>query len=832
MKDNLKKYASNAWLFLHQKSRKVFKNRKFWNWVIRLTAVGMAMIAFLFIWYAKDLPDPDQVLARSIPQSTKILDREGNILYEVHGEFKRTIIPYEEMNSHVKNATVAIEDKDFYKEGGINFKGLARSVYVNIIRGEKAQGGSTITQQFVKNALLTREKSYVRKIKEIILALEMDKRFSKDEILRMYLNEIPYGRNAYGIEAASQTYFGKKAKDLTLAESAYLAALPQSPSRYNPEGPNRPLLDKRKDLVLQRMQEQGYISKEEMEGAKKTQVTFQKAKSTIKAPHFVLYMLDELTEKYGEKTIEVGGLIVTTTLDPKKQQFAEEAVTEGVARNLKYNGHNAGLVAIDPKTGQILAMVGSKDYFAEPSPSGCTPGKNCKFEPQVNVAIAQRQPGSSAKPYVYLTSFKPEFKQSPASLRLDVETNFGGYPAYIPKNFDGRENGPVSIRDSLARSLNIPAVKTLSLVGVDNATKTMRDLGITSPLKGCGLTLVLGGCEVRLIDHTGGYAGIANMGNMNEVTGVLKIEDNKGNVLEEYEEDPDQAVDAQAAYELIDIMTDNNARLPTFGSSAAFLTLPDRKVMAKTGTTQNYRDGWTMGATPSLAAGVWVGNNNGAYMTRDAVLVAGPIWNSFMRKATAGTPVEDFKRPSGIQEVVVDRISGKLPTQYTPSTKKEVFASYAVPTEKDDVHVLRTGTVTETVPVGGNEPKEEENTENENGNGNGNGNNNTQTPPTTETRTRTVTAIFRVLRSERPDDPNWEEPVRRWAAANGYNTAIGTAGGDGDQTEGSGGSPNPGTTEPQPGTTTPPTTQDQSTQSLLETVLTNPADKNDRKKQR
>jgi penicillin-binding protein 1C len=821
MKDNVKKYASNAWLFLEKKSKRIFKNRKFWNWIIRLTAIGMAVIALLFIWYAKDLPDPDQVLARSIPQSTKILDREGNILYEVHGEFKRTIIPYEEMNANVRNATVAIEDKDFYHEGGINFKGLLRSIYVNVIRGEKAQGGSTITQQFVKNALLTREKSYVRKVKEIILALEMDKRFSKDEILKMYLNEIPYGRNAYGIEAASQTYFGHKAKDLTLPEAAYLAALPQSPSRYNPEGPNRASLDKRKDLILTKMQEQGYITKEEMEQAKTSQVTFQKARNTIKAPHFVLFMLDELTEKYGEKTIEVGGLIVTTTIDPKKQEMAEQAITEGVARNAKYNGHNASLVAVDPKTGQILAMVGSKDYFAEPSPAGCTPGKNCKFEPQVNVAIAQRQPGSSAKPYVYLTSFKPEFKQSPASLRLDVETNFGGYPPYKPKNFDGAERGPMSIRDSLARSLNIPAVKTLALVGVDNATKTMRDLGITSPLKGCGLTLVLGGCEVTLLDHTGGYAAIANMGDANKVTGILKIEDNKGNVLEEYKEESKQVVDEQAAYELIDIMTDNPARIPTFGSTAAFLTLPDRKVAAKTGTTQNYRDGWTMGFTPSLAAGVWVGNNNGAYMTQDAVMVAGPIWNNFMRKATSGTPVEDFRRPSGIQEVVVDRVSGKLPTQYTPSTKKEIFASYSVPTEKDDVHVLMTSTITEPVPADEND--NEVNNNDNNGNGNGNNPPGAETPPT-ETRTRTVTAIFRVLHSERPDDPNWEDPVKRWALANGYNAPASIP----DQT--------PEQTTPENGTGTEPTPETNApaaqTQGVLEPALTSPSNSSIKKKQR
>jgi 1A family penicillin-binding protein len=764
MKNRLQRFASKTFHKLGLSSKKVLQDRRFWNWSIRAIAVGMALIAFLFIWYAKDLPDPDQVLSRAIPQSTKLYDREGGLLYEVHGEFKRTIIPYEEMNSYVRNATIAIEDKDFYNEGGINIKGLIRSVLVNLQRGSKAQGGSTITQQFVRQALLTTEKTYERKIKEIILSLEVDKRFTKDEILRMYLNEIPYGRNAYGIEAAAQTYFNKHAKDITLPEAAYLAALPQAPSRYNPEGPNRPLLDKRKNLVLQKMQEQGYITKEEMEQAQNTEVVFEKPRNTIGAPHFVQYVLDELTEKYGEKTIQVGGLLVTTTIDPKKQEIAEKAVSEGVARNIKYNGHNAALVAVDPKTGQILAMVGSKDYFGESTPAGCTPGKNCKFEPEVNVALAQRQPGSSAKPYVYLTAFKPEFKQAPASLRLDVETNFGGFPAYIPKNFDLKQRGPVSIRDSLAQSLNIPAVKTLSLVGVDSATKTMRDLGITSPLKGCGLTLVLGGCEVRLIDHTAAFAAIGNMGKANPVTGILKIEDNRGNIIEEYKENSSQVVDAQAAYALSHIMSDNVARTPVFGSNSA-LILPDRKVAAKTGTTQNIRDGWTVGFTPSLAAGVWVGNNNGSYMTRDAVLTAGPIWQSFMKQALAGTPAEDFERPSGIQEVDVDRISGKLPTQYTPSTKREVFQSYAVPTEKDDVHVAGRRTVVEEVIV--TPPSD-----NNNGNGNGNGNEEESTTPppspTTEQRTRTITGVFRVLHSEKPNDPAWEEPVRRWALANGW----------------------------------------------------------------
>lgn len=742
------------------KIKGILKSKKFWNWTVRLVAIFLAFVAFLFIWYSKDLPDPNKLLSRSVAQSTKIYSRDGILLYEVHGEFKRTLIPYSEMNSYIRNATIAIEDKDFYNESGINLKGIARSILADLKAGGKVQGASTITQQFVKNAVLTNEKSYDRKLKEIILALEMNKRFSKDDILKLYLNEIPYGRNAYGIEAASQAYFNKHARDLDLAEAAYLAALPQAPSRYNPDGPNRDALENRKNLVLAQMKDQGYITQEQYDQAKNEQVTFQKGKDSILAPHFVFYIEDYLTQKYGENALQSGGFVVTTTLDSKLQQTAEKAIEDNTKAELSHNGHNAALVAIDPKTGQILAMVGSKDFFGEVEPKGCTPGVNCKFEPQVNVATAERQPGSSMKPYVYATAFKQQFAQSPASLRVDVETNFGtfGGKPYIPHNYTGQDYGPVSIRQALAGSLNIPAVKTLSLIGPDNAIQTMRDVGITSPLKNCGLTLVLGGCEVNLLDHVEGYSTLATEGVHHPATGILKIEDSAGRTVEEYQDQPKSVIDPQSVYELISIMTDNASRQFIFGSSSKYLVLPDRPVAAKTGTTQNNRDGWTLGFTPSLAAGVWTGNNDGSFMNTDAVITAGPIWNEFMREATKTMPVEDFPVPDGIQHITVDALSGMLPGPYTTQTKDEVFASFSAPTAQDNMHqafdviqqVQMSPTPSDQVtPFDPNNPQ--------------------QTAPSPQTQTVTSRRVCTVLHSERPDDPNWENPVINWATSHsGY----------------------------------------------------------------
>ena len=713
-----------------------------WRSVLRfavsLFALIMVVTAVLFAVYTKDLPDPNRLLARDVPQSTKILARDGSTLYEIHGEVKRTLIPFDQMNDYVKHATVAIEDKNFYHEGGISYTGIIRSIIVDITHLGKSQGASTITQQFVRNAILTRDKTWARKIKEIILSIEMNARFSKDDVLKLYLNEISYGRNAYGIEAASQAYLGKHTQDLDLAESAYMAALPQAPSYYNPFGAHRDILDERKNAVLDAMLAQGYINQQQHDQAKIEQVHFLRTTDDLKAPQFVAYIQDYLANKYGETTLETGGMQVYTTLDPKLQSIAETVVKAGAATNAKkYNGNNAALVAIDPKTGQILAMVGSKDPTADPQPAGCTPGKNCTFEPDVNVATSQRQPGSSAKPYVYATAFNQQFKMAPSTPRFDVVTDFGNDGSgkeYIPHNYSNEEYGPVTIRQALDGSLNIPAVKTLDQVGVDNAVKTMHAFGITSPLQNCGLSLVLGGCEVTLLDHVSGYATIAAEGVHHPETGILKVLDSSGNILEQFQDQPQQVADSQAAYELIDVMSDNSARAFVFGANSP-LTLPSRPVAAKTGTTQNFRDGWTLGFTPSLAAGVWVGNNNGADLKSgsDGVVVAAPIWHNFMEQALAGTPAEQFTVPQGIVHVSVDPVSGLLPNAFTPTTKSEVFASYSVPTQLDNVHVVYS---VHEDPSNPNSPM--------------------------------VNKLFTILHSEMPNNGAWEGPVQAWAAAHGY----------------------------------------------------------------
>ncbi len=726
-----------------------FKNWRSWaadlpwnrigTWTFRVGAAGVLLVAFLFIYYSRSLPDPNRLLGRNVPESTKIYAKDESLLYEVHGEFKRTLVDLDAISQDLKNATLVAEDKNFYNHAGISLTGLARSVIVDIIYREKRQGGSTITQQFVKNAMLSNEKSYLRKVKEIILSIELEARFSKDEIFKMYLNEIPYGRNAYGIEAAAQTYFNKHASELSIAESAYLAALPQAPSYYNPSGPNFDALEARQQYILNQLKDAKYISEEQYNTAMNEVVVFETIKNSIVAPHFVQYVEEYLAEKYGEQSLQEGGLKVYTTLDPKLQEIAEKAVADGAAKNISGGGYNAALVAIDPKTGQILAMVGSKDYFGDNYPKDCNP-KTCLFSPNVNIATTLQQPGSSFKPYAYVTAFGREFKYSPASMLVDVKTDFGG--GYSPNNFNLSQNGPVSMRKALAGSLNVPAVKTIALVSPEKVIETARGLGITSQFKDCGLALVLGGCDITLLDHTAAYAALANKGNKSEKTAILKVIGQEGDVLEEYKEKREQVLDEQAVYQLTNIMSDNNARSYVFGGSSP-LQLGSRPVAAKTGTTQDFRDGWTMGFTPSLAAGVWTGNNNNASMKKDAVVMAGPIWNQFMKAALADTPIEQFERPSGIKEVSVDAVSGKLPTQYTPQTKTEIFADYAVPKDYDDVHIQ----APEGWSGGGTEPDP---------------NNPNATvaslPP----------GVCKTLHSEKRNSPNWENPVIAYGLANGY----------------------------------------------------------------
>ncbi|MDI6778033.1 MAG: transglycosylase domain-containing protein [Patescibacteria group bacterium] len=606
---------------------------KFFGWA---AVAGLLLAIGVFAYYAKDLPSPGKLNKRQVVESTKIYDRTGeHILYEIHGEEKRTAIPIGQMSEVVRAATIAAEDQTFYQHYGIQFKAIARAAIYDLMGRQVSQGGSTITQQLIKNTVLTNEKTFTRKVKEVILSVELEQRFSKDEILEMYLNEIPYGSNAYGIQAASQTFFGKDAKDLRLAESALLASLPKAPTYYSPYGTHTEDLKWRQEYVLDQMQKMGYITEEQAKSAKEFDVLaeIRPFQENIQAPHFVMYVKEQLVAKYGEKQMQEGGMKVYTTLDWDKQQIADEAVKKGVAANVKYRASNAALVAIDPKTGQILAMVGSRDYFDK------------SIDGNVNVAVRDRQPGSSFKPYVYATAFKKGY--TPNTILFDVETNFGTKDQpYTPQNYSNNFSGPVKMKEALARSLNIPAVKTLYLSGVQNSINTAQSMGITT-LKNpsrYGLALVLGGGEVKLVDHTAAFGTFATEGIRRDKTAILKITDSRGTIIEEYKNSAGEKVlDQDICAQIDSILSDNGLRSSVFGSNSP-LRFDSRPVAVKTGTTNEWRDAWTVGYAPNLVAGVWAGNNNNAPMAQgaDGVYVAAPIWREFMDKAFANMAIERF----------------------------------------------------------------------------------------------------------------------------------------------------------------------------------------------
>jgi len=641
--------------------------------------VGGLFVLGLVAWISRDLPSPDGVINRAITVSTKIYDRTGEtVLYDIHGDIKRTLINLDNVPEHAIKATLAAEDRDFYQHKGFSLTGIIRSVIKNVLTGSRV-GGSTLTQQFVKNAILTTEKTYTRKIKELIISYQLEEKFTKDEILQMYFNEIPYGSVIYGIEEAAQSFFGKSAKDITLAEGAILAAIPQAPTYYSPYGNNKDRLIVRQRYILDSMAELGYITSEQAEQAKEEKIIFKPLQESIIAPHFVMYIKEILSEKYGENFITQEGLKVYTTLDIDKQKAAEEAIKAGVEENSeKYGFTNASLVAIDPKTGQVLALVGSADYF------------NDEIDGQVNVALRPRQPGSSFKPIVYTASFIKGY--TPDTILYDVVTNFDttGAKPYEPKNYNLKENGPVTIRKALAGSLNIPAVKVTYLTGINNVLDFAEDLGYTTlgDRSRFGLSIVLGGGEVKLLEHVNAFAAFANEGVQYQISPILKIEDKNGKVIYKYKEEKKKIIEPEISRLITDILSDDNARSYVFGSGSK-LTLPGRPVATKTGTTNDYKDAWTIGYTPDLVTGVWVGNNNNKEMSRgaDGSIIAAPIWNQFMRESLKNTSVKQFNKPTKIitnkpvldgQEtgevsIKLDSMSGKLATQYTPeSTIKEL----------------------------------------------------------------------------------------------------------------------------------------------------------------
>lgn len=650
--------------------------------------IGLFFLIFVigvFAYYAKDLPNPQDVLEKPLDQSAKIYARdEETLLYEVFEEGKRTVVELDQISPHVKDAIIAIEDKDFYKHPGIDLKAMVRIVWVALkTGGSRIEGASTITQQFIRNSLLTLDRTLSRKIKEIILSLELERRYTKEEILAFYLNQIPYGSNAYGVEAAAQTFFGKSAEDVSLAEAAILAAIPKAQTRLSPYGNNPDLLRQRQELVLKLMKDQGYINQEEFEQALEEEIVYQKQTQGIKAPHFVIYIKEQLEEKYGEDAIETGGLKIITTLDWELQEKAEEIVSKRAEVNEQlYGAKNAALVAIDPQTGEVLAMVGSRDYF------------DLENDGNVNVALRDRQPGSAFKPFAYATAFEKGY--TPDTLLFDVRTEFNPYcvssavqgkdkfglDCYHPQNYDLKERGPITMRSSLAQSLNIPSVKTLYLAGINDSIELAQKMGITTleDRDRFGLALVLGGGEVKLIDMTSAFGVFAAEGKRHEPYSIVRVEDVNGEVLEEHEnERAKQVLDKDVARMINGVLSDNEARTPMFGASSN-LYLGNIAAAAKTGTTQEYRDGWTIGYTPNLAIGVWTGNNDNTSMSRTAgVSTAGPIWHDLMLFAMQDRQKINFTSPTiiktdkpvlsgqiGGEVVKIDTVSGKRATDATP----------------------------------------------------------------------------------------------------------------------------------------------------------------------
>jgi len=666
---------------LFKKTARLFKNK---NWAIAITVAkylaflflgGCLLVLALFVYYTWNLPRPEKFTENPFIQSTKIYDSTGKVLlYDIYGEEKREIVSFDKISDNLKHAVLASEDSRFYQHGGVDFKGILRAAWFDLTSQSKTQGGSTITQQLIRTAYLTKQKIISRKIKEIILSIELERRYSKDQIFDWYLNKIPFGQNAYGVESASQTYFNKPASDLSLAEAATLTALIPAPSYYSPYGPNKAKLLQGKDTVLEKMQKLGYITDAQLKKAKDEKIIFAKDTESIKAPHFVMYVKKYLDDKYGEDYLKEKGLRVYTTLNWDIQQYAEQVIKDADETNKSKGANNAAMVVLDPKTGEILALIGSKDYFADPYPE--TGG--VLFDPKYDVAaMGERQPGSSFKPFVYATAFKKGYTAN--TVLWDVKTEFNpscdpsgdavvganGSDCYSPQDYDGKNRGPVTIRTALDCSLNIPSVKVLYLAGIPNVLQTAKDFGMTTlrDTKNYGLSLVLGGGAVNLLELTGAYGVFATEGNYIPPISILKITDASGNIIEQNQTQPTKVLDTQIARQINNILSDNNARAPIFGANSP-LSLPGYQVAAKTGTTENFIDGWTMGYTPFVVVGVWTGNNDNSPTKDYGVGIAAPMWNEVMQKIVSSHPIENFTPPDDPKGTPTNRspvLLGQLP---------------------------------------------------------------------------------------------------------------------------------------------------------------------------
>jgi 1A family penicillin-binding protein len=648
--------------------------------------LGLAVAGYTYI--ALSLPAPEELQTRSVNfASTKIYDRNGGLLYEVFDPQggRRTLVPLENISPYLRQAIIATEDKRFYQHPGVDPIGITRAVWQNVKEQSIISGASTIPQQLARTVFLSPEeraqRTLWRKIKEAVLATEITRRYPKDIILEVYLNTIYYGNLAYGIEAAAQTYFGKTAADLTLAEAALLAGLPQSPALYDPFT-NPEAAKTRQAVVLGLMVEEGYITPAQAEAARSEELQFVTQRGDIRAPHFVTYVRQLLEQKYGSAVLYQGGLQVYTTLDLRLQEIGERVAREQVAALANKHVTNAALVAIRPSSGEILAMLGSVDFF------------NPEIDGQVNVALRLRQPGSAIKPVTYAAAFEKGW--TPASLIMDVPTEFpdGANPPYKPTNYDEKFHGPVLVRTALGSSYNIPAVKTLQYVGLPTFLEMAHRLGIHSLNRpDYGLSLTLGGGDVTLLELTGAYAVFANGGRQMPPVAVLRIVDNYGRVIEEHhlpegEQEGQPVLSPQHAYLITSILSDNEARTPAFGPNSVLKL--SRPAAVKTGTTNDWRDNWTVGYTPDLVAGVWVGNSDNTPMAEiSGVAGAGPIWHNFMEEALADTPPREFIRPGGIETIEICADSGTLPSEVCPRKKWEVFAAGQGPLGPEhDIHQM------------------------------------------------------------------------------------------------------------------------------------------------
>lgn len=662
------------------------KPRRLNIWKIKNLLVVALLIGFvaLSLWIFWDIPLPDK-LSQNQPVSTQIFDRNGELIYEIYASERRTPIDLTQIPEHLKQATIAIEDKDFYNHSGFSITGIGRAA-IRTISGEGLEGGSTLTQQLVKNALLTPERTVRRKIREFALSLMVEARYSKDEILNMYLNQIPYGSTAYGVEAAARMYFAKSAKELTLSESALLAGLPVSPTRLSPFGTNPDRAFERQRVVLRRMVEDGYISQEEADKAAEEKLTFA-SQENFKAPHFSLWIKEQLAEKFGDTVVEQGGLRVTTTLDLSLQELAQQAVATEVAKLTKQKVGNGAAIVTNPKTGEILAMVGSKDYFAKDE------------DGKVNIILANRQPGSSIKPLTYALGLKEGVINLSTPL-ADVPTCFTvvGQPAYCPQNYSGTFSGSAQVRFALANSLNIPAVRVIALTGVSNFVSFARDMGLSSlqNAENYGLSLTLGGGEVRPIDMATAYGVLANWGTRKDLISITKVVDWKGEILLESKisKDPGpRLLPEEVGFLVSHALYDNNARSAVFGTSSFLNVRGYPQVAVKTGTTNDRRDNWTVGYTPQAVVVVWVGNNDNSPMSGAVSGVSGasPIWNKVMRetleRARSGkydeadkNKIDWPKTPANIEGAsicantgyVVDEASGGCPERFEYFTKGSI----------------------------------------------------------------------------------------------------------------------------------------------------------------